>query len=104
MAYRFQLFVEVSGPRPPFGAVIDHLWGIGVDVDSDGDSLTLDDRAWTELWVAKRPECSELVDVSPVSESPLVLKVASDSKELAERAATFIAEEANGRLVAEPPA
>ena len=102
MGYRFRLFVEVSGPRPPFGAVIDHLWGVGTDVDSDGDSRTADDREWTELWVAKRPECSEVVSVSPESEAPLVVEGASDSRDLAQRAANFIARETNGRIVARP--
>ena len=96
------MLVEVSGPRPPFGAVIDHLWDVGADVDSDGDSRTPHDRDWTELRVAKRPECSEVVEVSPVSESPMVLKVASDTKDLAERAAKFIARETKGRVVAAP--
>jgi hypothetical protein len=102
MGYRFRRFVEVSGPRPLFPAVIDHLWGAGTDVDSDGNSRTPDDREWTELYVAKRPECSEVVDVSPASESPLVLAVASDSMDLAERAAKFIANHTNGRLVGAP--
>lgn len=102
MGYSFRVFVEVRGPRPPLDAVIDHLWGVGTDVDSDGDSRTADDREWTELWVAKRPECSEVVSVSPESETPLVLEVASDSKDLAERAAKFIARETNGRVVVRP--
>ena len=99
MHYRFRLLVEVSGPRPPAGAVIDHIWGRGVDVDSDGDSRSPEDREWTDLWVAKRPECTEIVSVLPDSESPLVLAVESDSIELAQRVAVFIAQEANGRIV-----
>jgi hypothetical protein len=99
MSYRFRLLVEVTGPRPPYGAVIDHIWGSGVDVDSDGDSRSPEDREWTDLWVAKRPECTEIVSVMPESESPLVLAVESDSIELAQGAAAFIAQEANGRIV-----
>jgi hypothetical protein len=102
MSYQFRLFVEVGGPRPPYGALIDYLWGVGTDVDSDGDSRTPDDGEWTELWMAKRPECSEFVSVSPESESPLVLKVASDSRDFAERAASFIARETKGRIVRGP--
>jgi len=52
MSYRFRLLVEVSGPRPPVGAVVDHMWGGGADVDSDGGSRSADDGEWKDLWHA----------------------------------------------------
>ena len=95
----FEFIVETNGPRPPFGLVADHLWGAGVDIDSDGNSRRPDDHDWTELTVSRRPECIERVDVGPVSEAPLILKVRSESRDLAFRAATFIAAATNGRII-----
>ena len=99
MARGFEFNVEIDGPRPPCWTVAEYLWGAGVDFDSDGNSQTPDDPNWTELTVAKRPDCLERIDVDLLSESPLVLKVRSESRELAFKAATYIATAANGRVV-----
>lgn len=87
---RFEFRIHAPGPRPPFLLVAEHLWGAGIDFDSDGDSRTPDDPNWTELTVIRRGESSERVDVDPVSESPLVLKVVSESRDLALRLANFL--------------
>jgi hypothetical protein len=94
---RFEFRIHVPGPRPPFVFVAEHLWGAGVDFDSDGDSRTPDDQNWTELTVIRRGGNSERVDVDLVSESPLVLKVVSESKDLALRAANFLARATGAR-------
>ena len=95
--------VEIGGPRPRFRAVADHLWGPGVDIDSDGDSATPEDPNWTELTVIKRPDYEERVDVDRVSSTPLILNVRSTSLELARRAAVFLANSTNGKIVECPP-
>jgi len=90
--------IEVRGPRPPCTAVAEHLWGPGVDFDSDGDSTYPNDSSWTELTVIRRPDYRERVDYL-ISKVPLVLNVASTSRELALRTTTFLATTTGGRLL-----
>lgn len=97
----FEFRIKDLGARPPFAAVAEHLWGPGVDFDSDGNSATSDDRNWTELTVILRKTPSERVDIDPVSDRPLVLKVVSESRELALRAATFLIDTTHGCLIPE---
>lgn len=97
--HTFRFLLIAPGPRPPFRAVAERLWGRDCDFDSDGNSSTADARDWTELSIALRPECVERVDVEPVSGYPrLVLRIMSDRKELARRAAKFLATYTGGRL------
>jgi hypothetical protein len=96
--HRFLFRVESPGPRPPFALVAEHLWGSLVDFDSDGNSRSADDRGWTELTVIRRDRDEERVDIDPISDDPLVLRVASDSQELARKAAVYLAKATGGRL------
>ena len=98
---RYELRVQANGPRPAIAEVAEHLWGAGVDFDSDGDSASPDDRHWTELTLERRVPPAERVDIDPVSETPLVLKVVSSSPMLAQRTAAFLRDKTNG-LVVEP--
>src|SRR5688572_21284889 len=98
----FEFRIHNPGPRPPFAHVAEHLSGTGVDFDSDGDSRTSDDPNWTELTVIRRGEGSERIDIDPVSDSPLVLKVVSESRDLAVSAANFLARATGGALTPEP--
>jgi hypothetical protein len=101
----FSFLLIGPGPRPPFPAVAERLWGKGCDFDSDGNSSTAHARDWTELSIALRPECVERVDITPVSGySRLVLRIVSDRKGLASRAAKFLANYCGGRLQEEPGA
>jgi hypothetical protein len=99
------LFLVNPGPRPPLARVADHLWGSDADFDSDGNSSDPSDTNWTELTVQARPDPDDLnrVDVDPVSESPLVLKVVSSSTALAERAAHFLAHYCKAEVVSQWP-
>jgi hypothetical protein len=100
MPGQFEFQIRNPGPRPRFSTVAEHLWGPGVDFDSDGNSRTPDDREWTELTVTRRPMEAERVDVDPVSVMPLTLKVVSASRDLALRAAQFLATATGGTLAA----
>lgn len=102
MVAKFEFLVEIGGARPSIAAVAEHLWGPGVDFDSDGNSVTAEATNWTELTVAKRPDCEERVDVDPASEAPLILKVVSASRDLAARTATFLAASSDGRMTGSP--
>ena len=96
---RYEIRVQVNGPRPPFPEVAEHLWGVGVDFDSDGDSTSPNDPQWKELTVERRMPPGERVDIDPVSEVPLVLKIVASSDVLARRAAEFLRDRTNGRLI-----
>jgi hypothetical protein len=95
-------YVVSPGPRPPFAEVAKELWG-SADFDSDGNSSGPSDTKWTELTVILRPTYAQRVDIDPVSDDPLVLKVESASAELAERAARFIALCSEGTLTTQWP-
>ena len=90
-------FIVSPGPRPPYYLVAEHLWG-GADFDSDGNSTTPSDTNWTELTVQLRPDCIERVDIDPVCNDPLVLKIASESPALAKSAADFLVTSTGGKL------
>ena len=91
--------VQVNGPRPPFGEIAEHLWGMGVDFDSDGDSTSASDPHWKQLTVERRLPPVERVDINLVSDRPLVLKVVASSQSLARRAAEFLRDKTDGHLV-----
>lgn len=71
MSEQHEIRVQVNGPRPRFTDVAEHLWGRGVDFDSDGDSASPDGSEWTELTVERRQGPAERVDIDRVSERPL---------------------------------
>jgi hypothetical protein len=96
---RTEIRVQVNGPRPPCAQVAEHLWGAGVDFDSDGDSTSPSDLHWKELTVERRVPPGERIDIDPVSDVPLVLKVVASSQSLARRAAEFLRDRTNGHLI-----
>ena len=73
------------------------LWP-GADIDSDGDSRTPAATDWTELTLILRPGYVERVDVDPVSELPLVLRVSSESASLAEHATNYLVQCSGGSV------
>jgi len=91
-------FLVGPGPRPPFYELPKHLWGPNCDYDSDGNSSEKDASDWTELYAALRPECKEVVVVSQVAASPLVLCISSKDQSLALKAATFLKKRSGGEL------
>jgi hypothetical protein len=103
MAERYEIRVQVNGPRPPFTELAEYLWGRGVDFDSDGDSASPEDPDWTELTVERREGTSERVDIDSVCERPLVLKVVGSSLSLARRAAEFLRDRTHGSLIEPDP-
>ena len=81
------IYIKIPGPRPPFFRIAEHLWGVGCDVDSDGNSRTPDDCEWTELSLVLRGDVGQRIDVDPVSFEPLVLLVRSPQESLSKRVA-----------------
>jgi hypothetical protein len=84
-------FVRTPNPRPDFRSVAAFLWDEKHDFDSDGDCLYPADRNWTELTLDSRERKNESVDVDPVSDAPLTLKVRSERPHLAARVAYYLA-------------
>jgi hypothetical protein len=82
------------GKRPPFGTLARHLWG-DVDFDSEGNAAT-PDSDWTELTIERRPDYDQRVDVDPICDNPLVLKIRSSTPGLARKAAEFLMRECGG--------
>ncbi|KAF0864437.1 hypothetical protein [Pseudomonas sp. LD120] len=92
------LLLHHPGPRPGFCRVAEHLWGAGCNVDSDGDSRTPDDEQWTELTLRLRDSSEQRLDIDPLSQAPLVLRIRASEAELGTRAAHFIQSVAGGIL------
>jgi hypothetical protein len=93
-------FVKVRTPRPPFPSVAVFLWGREADYDSDGNASAVKDTSWTELTLDSRERQNERVDVDPVSESPLVLKVVADHQAFAAKTAYFLTVTTDGEVSA----
>ncbi len=87
--------ISNPGRRPPFGDIARYLWG-NVDFDSDGNADI--NPNWTELTLTRRPDYDERVDIDPISEEPLVLKVYSTTPDLARRTAEYLVQICGGDL------
>jgi hypothetical protein len=106
MGERSELFLVSPGPRPPYWKVAEELWGKGCDIDSDGNSTHPDDRLWTELTISLRTRGAdsgdglqmERVDIDPVSDDPLVLKLSASTGALAIRVAEYMARQTSARI------
>lgn len=84
------LYISPESERPIFYSLAEHLWGTGVDIDSDGNSITPDDTNWTELTIINRSNPEQRIDIDPVQIKPLILKI--EGKEgLVEKAAGYLA-------------
>ncbi|WP_155856858.1 hypothetical protein [Caulobacter sp. Root1472] len=97
--YRHDFFIHSPGPRPPFGSVVDHVYGPAANVDTDGDSDPASSTEWTWLYMQLRPRQGEpVVEVTMIDEMGSVLRVASDDLALATRTAEFLALQTGGAL------
>jgi hypothetical protein len=90
--------IRAPGPRPEFYLIAEHLWGIGCEIDSDGNSLTPEDREWTELTISLRSSHEDRVDIDQLSVDPLVLVVHSVKAELCKRTVDFIISVSGGTV------
>ena len=89
--YRYQIPIIRVGARPPFGEVVGHVFGVGANVDTDGDSATPAATDWTWLYMCRRPtRNSPVVEVTLVDGTPGGFLISSDDEELAKRTAEFL--------------
>lgn len=79
MPYRYKAKMLVVGPRPPFGHLLDHIWGEGCNTDSDGDSFPAASTEWTELIAYPRDISGRGINIQPTSHEPLILLVSSET-------------------------
>jgi len=93
------ILIKVNGLRPPLHRMAVALWGENIDYDSDGNSKTPDDTEWTELTIENRMKKGQRVDIDPVSLNPLVLKVRSENKILAQQVAEYLRRETKGEML-----
>jgi len=100
MEEEFSLYLIEPGSRPPFPAIARYLWG-KQDFDSDGNSRHSNDDQWTELTIICRSTNNERLDIDPVSENPLVLKISSTSSLLVPKVAQFLVANSGGTICTE---
>lgn len=97
--YEHDFFIHSPGSRPAFVSVVDHVYGPGANVDTDGDSNPADSTEWTWLYMQLRPAPNEpVVEVTMMDETFAVMRVASDDLLLATKAAEFLADTTGGKL------
>jgi hypothetical protein len=94
-------FVKPTSVRPDFRLVLTFLWGDRRNCDTDGNSHNPASREWTELYCRNRETPSEVFDVSPRNQEPLLLQIKSPHEWLAARVAYLesrglISEQQNG--------
>src|SRR5262245_790280 len=98
-----RFFLISPGPRPPFGEVIDHVYGPTANLDTEGDSATPKSIDWTWLWIALRPAMKPLVEVFPWQDDATVLCVSSEDEMLARKTADYLHQRCGGTLELAPP-
>jgi hypothetical protein len=98
MSHDFIFCIKHPGLRPAYYLIAEHLWGLGCNIDSDGNSRTPDDTHWTELTLSLRGKSSVRIDIDPLSIDPLVLAVRSSQESLCRQAAQFIVNYSGGEL------
>jgi hypothetical protein len=97
--YRHEFFIHRPGQRPPFGLVVDHVYGPGANVDTEGDSYPASSTTWTWLYMQLRSAQDEpVVEVTMVDDAHTIMRIASDDLELAAAAAQFLSTRVGGTL------
>ncbi len=77
--------------RPDYRLVISFLWHDLYNVDTDGNAEDPASRQWTQLYIRNRQDGSEIIDIFPVSEQPLILQIESTKRQLAAHVTYFLA-------------
>src|SRR5262245_33520654 len=82
--------VTINRDRPDFRVFIDLLYGAGRNVDTDGDSIPVNSRTWTCLYIADRESDDPEVVIGPVEEGSNEFEVNSESPRLEELSALYL--------------
>lgn len=84
------LYAEVIGPMPPYYEVAEAIWGPKPSIDSDGDSEVPESTKWRELTLTLRPAYVERLDIDPLEHNNDELYIRATSKEILDRATSFL--------------
>jgi hypothetical protein len=95
-------FVKPTSVRPDFRLVLTFLWDDQRNCDTDGNAHNPASREWTELYCRNRENPTEVFDVSPYSQEPLLLEVESPHEYLAARVTYFLATATDGCIAEKP--
>lgn len=99
--YQHVLRLLEPGPRPPYYEVVEHVYGVGSNVDTEGNSYDPHTTQWTELYMQLRPSREEMLrgdwHTHPlvhiwIEETEPVMCVGSDDESLALKTARYLAE------------
>ena len=82
--------VTVNKNRPDFRVFIDLLFGTNRNVDTDGDSYTVNSRTWTYLYIKDRESDAPRIEIAECPDEPGIFTVNSASEQLAELAALYL--------------
>lgn len=85
-----EIVVIVDKPRPDFRVFIDLLYGLGRNVDTDGDANDVWSRDWRELYIRDRENDASGVEIYAAPEPSPRFGVTSDDAELGELAALYL--------------
>ncbi len=102
MKNQFKLKVKVNSKRPDFRVFASYFFGDDLyNYDSDGDSLSVTSKDWTELYMSSRSDSDLCFEIWPIDKNPLTLEVTSEREENVNRIAYFLARETNGEVTNE---
>ena len=99
MKQPYSVRVECRGPRPEARAISIVAWDSSTEVQLVGDFENPTDDSWSRLTVVRVDNPEQRIEIEPVSQEPLVLKISSNEKKCAHNVAFFIAMESHGRFL-----
>ena len=88
MAYK----VKVVKKRPDYRVFIDLLYGFEHNVDTDGDSIPVNSRSWTFLYIKDRMSNEPFVLINVENLDTSMFEIKSASKRLEELSALYLFE------------
>ena len=75
--------IKLCGQRPDFRVMIDLLYGFGHNVDTDGNSIPVNTRDWTKLYMQDRESTTPRLEIFPQEEFMCCFSKDQRSQELA---------------------
>lgn len=97
-----KLNIKVNSERPDFRIFASYFFGNDLyNYDSEGNSILVTSKNWTELYMCSRKDSDLNFDILPINENPLILEVTSENIENVYRIAYFLARETNGEIINE---
>ena len=100
MNQRFDIKVKINSERPDFRVFASYFFGDDLyNYDSEGNSIPVTSRNWTELYMTSRQNSNLSFEIRPTIEDPLILQVSSEKAENANIIAYFLARETKGEIL-----